>query len=53
MSIHDYKKTQNSALREFKQLRKSDPGKAREEALRNLHASGIVTKGGSIAKRYR
>lgn len=53
MTIDGYKKHQVKSLRAFNKLKKDDPTAAKSIALENLIRSGIVTKGGSVAKRYR
>lgn len=53
MTLDEFKKSQKKTLREFKQLRKEDPSEAKKIAARNLHAAGIITKAGKLAKPYR
>lgn len=54
MDLNHYRKSQDSTLRDFKELRKNNPAEAKQTALENLKASGIVNHSGrSLSERYR
>lgn len=52
MTLTEFKKQQDKALKDFNRLVKSDPERARAVAFHRLHSAGIITKDGKLAKRY-